>query len=191
MFLILHGWQNERPDGHWQRWLASALTERGHEVVYPQLPSPHLPVLSDWLSAIADAAGSPEPGVERVVIAHSLSCAAWIHLAERGAAGLPVDRLLFVAPPGPKFLQDTPELRGFAFADGAHRAVASTSLAQPRLVCTSDDPYCDPPADVVYDKVFDTDVPPDAVGHFDMDAGYGEWTSILKWCEDGTTRIGS
>lgn len=31
-FLILHGWQNHRPEGHWQRGLADALAARGHHV---------------------------------------------------------------------------------------------------------------------------------------------------------------
>ena len=37
-YLILHGWQNHRPEGHWQRWLAGELEARGHVVRYPQLP---------------------------------------------------------------------------------------------------------------------------------------------------------
>ncbi|MGH1550815.1 hypothetical protein ACRAWB_17190 [Leifsonia poae] len=37
-FLILHGWDNFRPPGHWQRELATALEQRDERVVYPQLP---------------------------------------------------------------------------------------------------------------------------------------------------------
>src|SRR5919108_130758 len=39
-YLILHGWQNHRPEDHWQHWLADRLTEPRHQVVYPQLPDP-------------------------------------------------------------------------------------------------------------------------------------------------------
>lgn len=49
-FLILHGWQNHRPEGHWQHWLAARLTDLGHEVVYPQLPDPDNPELDVWLA---------------------------------------------------------------------------------------------------------------------------------------------
>jgi predicted alpha/beta hydrolase family esterase len=39
-FLVLHGWPNRRPDGHWQRWLADRLAEDEAQVLYPQLPHP-------------------------------------------------------------------------------------------------------------------------------------------------------
>lgn len=186
-FLILHGWQNERPVGHWERWLAERLAERGYEVVYPQLPNPGRPALKEWLEVI-EAALDRDAGTEQVVIAHSLSCAAWIHLAEFGGVRLPVDRLALVAPPSPKFLAETPELREFQFTDGAHRAVRATSVVAPRLVCSENDPCCDPPATVLYGDEFDVDVIPDA-GHLDMVAGYGRWWSALHWCEDGLQRF--
>jgi len=188
-FLLLHGWQNERPEGHWQRWLAGELTGRGHDVRHPQLPNPHHPVLADWLTAIESELAAGGPGAEPVVIAHSLACAAWIHLAVQGRARPAVDRLLFVAPPSPKFLQETPELHEFQLADGAHLAVARTSRVAPRLVCAENDPYCSPAADVIYDGVFDVDLVPGA-GHFDLTAGYGRWFSALDWCENEAVRIG-
>lgn len=186
-FLILHGWQNLRPVGHWQRWLADQLAARGHEVHYPQLPDPDNPSLKAWMAAI-ESALAREPGTEQVVVAHSLACAAWIHLADRGSVRLPVDRILLVAPPGPKYLADTEELREFRFADGAHLAVAHSSSAVPRLACGDNDPYCSPPADIVYDKGFDVDLLR-GVGHLDMVAGYGRWWSALRWCEDQNYRL--
>ena len=39
-FLVLHGWQNRRPAGHWQWQLTEALRSAGEQVLYPQLPSP-------------------------------------------------------------------------------------------------------------------------------------------------------
>ena len=186
-FLILHGWQNERPVGHWERWLAERLAERGHEVAYPQLPNPHRPALKEWLEVI-EASLDSAPGTEQVVIAHSLGCAAWIHLAEIGGVRLPVDRLVLVAPPSPECLAGTPELREFQFTAGAHRVVRATSIGTPRLVCSENDPYCDPPASVLYGDEFDVDLIPGA-GHLDMVAGYGRWRSALRWCEDDTQRF--
>jgi len=186
-FVILHGWQNEHPEGHWERLLAERLTERGHDVCYPQFSDPDHPVLATWLKEI-EASIEPDPGVEQVVIAHSLACAAWIHLADRNCDRLPVDRLVFVAPPSPKMLSETPELRGFQFPDGGHLVVPRTSIAPPRLVCSDNDPYCDPPADFLYGDAFDVDAPP-GCGHFDLDAQYGSWPSMLAWCEDPETRI--
>jgi len=187
-FLILHGWQNRRPKGHWQFELAAALTQRGHEVSYPPLPNPDLPDLKKWVGAI-DAELMSEPGVEQVVIAHSLACIAWIHLpGMTSGLHLPVDRLLFVAPPSPGFLAETPELRDFQYAEGAQRLVAETSRTMPRLACAEGDPYCDPPAYENYDVGFDVDVVAGA-GHFDTVADYGEWDSVLRWCEDPKVRL--
>jgi len=44
-------------------------------------------------------------------------------------------------------LSETPELRGFQFPDGGHLVVPRTSIAPPRLVCSDNDPYCDPKPD--------------------------------------------
>jgi len=66
--------------------------------------------------------------------------------------------------------------------------VPRTSIAPPRLVCSDNDPYCDPPADFLYGDAFDVDAPP-GCGHFDLDAHYGSWPSMLAWCEDPETRI--
>ncbi|GAA2478084.1 hypothetical protein GCM10010435_05060 [Winogradskya consettensis] len=183
----MHGGQNQRPIKHWQYLLAQELTRRGHPVRYPQLPESDAPVLKDWLTAIenelAGAAGS-----ELVVIAHSLSCAAWLHLSRRGSVHLPVARLLFVAPPSPEYLAGEPIFAEFVPPPGAHHDVTATSVAQPRLVCTTDDPVCRPSADVVYPGVFSTDHIPGG-GHLDLAAGYGRWPSMVEWCDNPGVRL--
>jgi uncharacterized protein len=184
-FLILHGWQNRRPVGHWQHWLAGQLAARGHDVAYPQLPAPDEPSLKDWLAAIERELADAGPGC--VVLAHSLSCVAWIHLADQGSVHLPVSRLLLVAPPSPGYLAGVRELREFQFGAAAPRASACSSRRAPRLAYADNDPYCTPPAGAIYDG-FDLDEVPGA-GHLDMVAGYGRWLSALRWCEDPDTRL--
>ena len=44
-FLVLHGYTNRRPEGHWQRRLTVALRDAGEQVVYPALPDPDAPRL--------------------------------------------------------------------------------------------------------------------------------------------------
>ncbi|MBM2615859.1 alpha/beta hydrolase [Actinoplanes sp. LDG1-06] len=188
-FLILHGWQNRQPEEHWQHRLCKRLTERGHDVSYPALPEPDFPALKEWTGAIEEELVRGR-GDELVVIAHSLACIAWIHLPQLARRfHPPVSRLLFVAPPSPAFLAKTPELREFQFAEGADRLVKDTTVAPPRLACSTGDPYCEPPANQLYDAVFDVDLI-DGAGHFDLEgAGYGEWPSVLAWCENGTVRL--
>ncbi|MEU6877703.1 alpha/beta hydrolase [Streptomyces sp. NPDC046712] len=185
-FLLLHGFQNHRPPGHWHHWLAGRLAERGHEVRYPQLPEPDAPVLEDWLAALRVQLDPPRSG-EFVVVAHSLSVLLWLHAAARTPDGLPVDRVLLVAPPSPAVTASIPEIA--AFAEGLD--LAAVRLKAPaRLVYAAGDPYCPEGADVHYGTPLglDTDVVPGGA-HLTPDSGYGEWPSVLQWCEDPETRL--
>jgi predicted alpha/beta hydrolase family esterase len=186
-YLILHGWQNRRPPKHWQYRLAGHLTALGHEVHYPQLPSPDRPVVKEWLAAIEEQLAQTVPG-ELTVICHSLACLAWMHLSDQGSGHLPVRRLLFVAPPSPDVIAGIPELAGFQMPPSTHLAVASSVLTPPRLACAEDDAYCPERADRVYPGVFDVDVVENA-RHFDIPARYGEWESVLRWCGEPEIRL--
>jgi predicted alpha/beta hydrolase family esterase len=183
-FLLLHGWQNHRPPRHWQHWLATSLRAAGHEVHHPQLPDPDHPEPGAWTAAIR---GILERYPRRwTVICHSLSCVAWMHLSMQPMR--PVARLLFVAPPSISFLAETPELRAFVPPRDSFERLAGTSVAQPRLAYSDEDPYCDPPAPLIYPDTFDGDLIPGG-GHLDMVAGLGPWPELRDWCLDPGRRI--
>ena len=179
-FLILHGWQSHRPDGHWQRWLAESLAARGRVVRYPQLPEPDEPLLGDWISEIEKNLAEL-PTDNRTVICHSLSCVAWRHLAGTDSVYLPVHRLVFVAPPSPEFVARQPLLRSFVGMPSPGHT--TTSVGAPRLVCSDNDPYCPSVDYAEYARTFEIDTLA-GEGHFDLDAGYGDWPALLDWCED-------
>lgn len=112
-FLLLHGWQNRRPPGHWHRLLADALLAEGHQVLYPQLPEPDEPVLDDWLLDLRRSLAA-QRGDERVLICHSLSVLLWWQAAA-GLGPLQPDRVLLVAPPSPDLMrQQLPTVAAFA-----------------------------------------------------------------------------
>ncbi|MEW2162024.1 alpha/beta hydrolase [Streptomyces sp. NPDC007084] len=185
-FLILHGWQNRRPAGHWQHWLAGRLAERGQHVVYPQLPDPDTPDPEVWLTEFARHLGELD-GTERVVLAHSASAVLWLHAAARALPGLDtVDRVLLVAPPSPAVLAGHPEIAAFTPAGLDLR----TLPAPTRLVAGDNDPYCPEGADTLYGTPLSlpTEILPGA-GHLDLNAGYGPWPSVLDWCFDGSARV--
>lgn len=59
--LILHGWQNHRPTGHWQHALAEDLRADGVDLRYPHQPDPDQPdpvVWRSWIEQEIDASGS-------------------------------------------------------------------------------------------------------------------------------------
>ncbi|MFJ9018524.1 alpha/beta hydrolase [Streptomyces sp. NPDC102259] len=192
-YLILHGWQNHRPEDHWQHWLADRLTELGHEVVYPQLPDPDDPDLEVWLTELAGHLDALAAGSERVVVAHSLSVLLWLHAVARDLPGLAgVDRVLLVAPPSQSVLARYPEVEGFRCAGTlfGRRLDGGTLAHATRLVAGDDDPYLPEGVQAAYGDALGlaAELLPGAA-HLDLDAGYGSWPSVLEWCLDGTTKL--
>ncbi|MEU8520346.1 alpha/beta hydrolase [Streptomyces sp. NPDC048577] len=185
-YLILHGYQNHRPAGHWQHWLAGQLAEHGHEVRYPQLPEPDAPVLEEWLAALREHLGRPAGGGRPVVLAHSLSVLLWLRAAALAPDAVDVERVLLVAPPSPTVTASIPEIA--AFADGLDLGVRLK--APTRLVYGDGDPYCPEGADGHYGVPLglDSDRVP-AGAHLNPDSGYGPWPAVLEWCEDPAVRL--
>jgi predicted alpha/beta hydrolase family esterase len=185
-FLLLHGWQNHRPKGHWQHWLADRLTERGHTVTYPQLPDADDPDLEVWLTELARHLAALG-GDERVVVAHSAAVLLWLHAVARGEVRPgAVDRVLLVSPPSPSVVAGYREIAAFAPPplDGL-RLPAPT-----RLVAGDDDPYCPEGAATLYGGPLGvaTDLLPGAA-HLDPAAGYGPWPAVRDWCLHATTPL--
>jgi len=199
-YLILHGFQNHRPPGHWQHWLAGELRARGHEVRYPQLPQPDAPRLEEWLAALEEHGKRPEQRSddgrtedgEFVVLAHSLSVLLWLRAVAAGRAP-DADRVLLVAPPSPQVTASIPEIA--AFADGLDLTRTGTDTrgagVPTRLVYGDGDPYCPEGADVHYGVPLGLDLDHVPGGrHLNPElGGYGPWPSVLEWCENPETRL--
>ncbi|MFJ9577902.1 RBBP9/YdeN family alpha/beta hydrolase [Streptomyces sp. NPDC101191] len=188
-FLILHGFQNHRPAGHWQHWLAGELRGRGHEVRYPQLPEPDAPVLADWLDALEKHGERPADGAEFVVLAHSLGVLLWLRAVAAGRAPA-AGRVLLVAPPSPPVTASIPEIARFADGLALTPPLTPAGRTPARLVFGDGDPYCPEGADVHYGTPLGLDM--DRVpggGHLNPDHGYGAWDSVLEWCENPATRV--
>jgi uncharacterized protein len=180
-FLLLHGWQNRRPAGHWQHWLADRLAGLGHQVAYPQLPDPDRPDLEQWLAELRGHLAAL-PGEDRTVVCHSLACLLWLHAAARQAPPVPVDRVLLVAPPSTSFVVQHPEIAAFA-APPVTVEHLSAAAGDSRIVAADNDLNCPEGADAQYGRPLRmrTDVIAGA-GHLNMEAGYGSWPSLLDWC---------
>lgn len=185
-FLILHGWDNFRPPGHWQRELATSLEQRGERVVYPQLPDAARPRLDAWRDAAGLALREAAEGGARVtVIAHSLGAALWLGArpadpAEEAA----VDRVLLAAPPSPGFLRENPEVAEFA------EPTLSRPAADTVIVASDADPCNQEGAEATHGRPLGIPVVTiPGGGHLTPASGYGEWPSMLEWCLDPSTAI--
>jgi uncharacterized protein len=187
-FLLLHGWENRRPREHWQHWLDGELAAAGAQVLYPQLPEPDEPVLDDWLLDLRRYVAAMR-GAEKVIVAHSLAVLLWWSAALSDAP-VAADRVLLVAPPSPAFLRQQ-SVAPFVPDDIEARPIDGRVLSTVRVVASDNDPYCPGGAAALYADVhgLDTDVVPGGA-HLNADAGYGPWPSLLRWCLDGSSRIG-
>jgi predicted alpha/beta hydrolase family esterase len=179
-FLILHGWENHRPEGHWQRWLHDELVARGEVVRYPQLPDADAPQRAAWLTALRAELAALEGEGPVTVICHSLACALWLHAAQADPA-LEVDRLMLVAPPAAAVLEAN-VVAEFAVRPAAGWRVGARSAV---LVASDADPFCPAGAGVEYGAL---GLPLHTVpggGHLALGDGYGAWPAALSWALDG------
>ena len=179
-YLILHGYENRRPDGHWQRWLVSELEGSGASVRYPQLPEPDEPVLDDWIAAIEAQLVGTDPA-SLTVVSHSLGCAAWLAFAARRAAAGRTDaaasRLLLVAPVSDPVLRGIPNVAGFALDGEAVHAAADEVI----VVAGDADPYCPEGAGRVFAEPLGAeDVTVPGGGHLTIDDGFGPFPLVLE-----------
>ena len=96
--------------------------------------------------------------------------------------------MLLVAPPSLDWLAEHPEVEGLSRGrvDPAALALAARST---RLVASDNDEYCPNGAPETFPELArDFDGLPGA-GHINVDAGYGDWPSVLSWCRDPATRL--
>ncbi len=108
--VLIHGWQG-RPGNHWKAWFKSKLEEKGIAVVEPSMPN-HSNKPGDWISALAEAVGTPDP--DTVLVGHSLGCPTIIGYLMRLKEGEKIAGAVLVAGFSSK-LPDYPPLDLFDF----------------------------------------------------------------------------
>ena len=189
--LIIHGWGNERPVGHWHRLLATQLRKQGHIVAYPQLPDTELPSLDKWLAVLKvelDMLRDAGDG-ELIVIAHSLGCLTWLHIAQSGILQEQASQVLLVAAADPDLCGEVPSFQ--LDLNSAQVKVAAHNAALATLFVGSDsDPW--QPRGVAETFAQPLDLPfvviPGA-GHFAVEEGWTPWTGAINWITDATADL--
>ncbi len=187
--LIIHGWTNRRPVGHWQRSLAANLRDQGHLVSYPQLPNPDQPILEEWLEVLAAELDQFDEVASRaseplIVLAHSLGCVAWMQLADRGLLKRPADRVLLVAPPEPAPISPVPTFV-MDLSDGRAERVVKGSAREVTLVGSDADVW--QPSGIqagVGDMIGLQAVVVHGAKHFSTLDGFTQWQGVIDWVND-------
>ena len=187
--LIIHGWTNRRPVGHWQRSLAATLRDQGHLVSYPQLPNPDQPLLDEWLEVLTAELDQFDEVASRaseplIVLAHSLGCVAWMQLADRGLLKQPADRVLLVAPPEPAPISPVPSFV-MDLSDGRAERVVKGSAREVTLVGSDADVW--QPSGIqagVGDIIGLEAVVVHGAKHFSTLDGFTQWQGVIYWVND-------
>ena len=182
MIVFVYGYEGSG-EGHWQRWAATALAERGVAVAFPELSDPATPQKDVWvaeLRTVVDAAA--RRGDPVTFLCHSLGCWAVDHLlTEHGTAG--VRGALLVAPPSPFLVFEPVD----SFLPPPRRADVGAPLASRTLLVGSDnDDYAS--AEELEDVARRIGVPSrilPGAGHINIAAGYGPWPFVLDWLAAG------
>ncbi|HEX5406518.1 MAG TPA: alpha/beta hydrolase [Pseudonocardiaceae bacterium] len=181
--LLAHAYAGDTAQ-HWQSWLAGRLAHLGVQVDLLTFTDPDKPELDFWLAELHEHLDAAPADAERVVLAHAVGAALWLHhAAARPAPARRVDRVLLVAPPGAQWHEAN--VREFEPAPidpaGIRRAAAYT-----RLVTSNDDPTR-PVHDaglLAAELDIDWDVIPDG-GQLNAESGYGRWPAVLEWVRTG------
>lgn len=93
--VLVHGY-NASPEHNFWPWLQKELTDRGHEVIAPQMPNPSEPNCQEWVDAID--ASIKYPAGDTVFIAHSLGCVALLHYLEQADMSGTPKSVILVSP---------------------------------------------------------------------------------------------
>jgi predicted alpha/beta hydrolase family esterase len=188
--LFLHGWTNRRPEGHWMRLAASALRSQGHQVWYPQFPSPETPDPVQWQELLRQESDMmDEIEGEKICVAHSLGTTNWLVGALNDIFAKPFDRVLFVAPPDPQMTAEAEGISGEPLdLENQRLKEQAAKWARELTVIASDDDKWLPRGIEIYKPALGIEpvIFPGA-GHFSLDDGFGKWAGIIKWVDTNTS----
>ena len=182
--LLIHGWTNRRPEGHWLRRLAGAMRNRGDLVQYPQLPDTDFPTLDAWCEVLnTELELLRESGEgETIVVAHSLGCVTWLHLCQQGLVPSPIDRVLLVAPAAPERITELPS---FAIDVASARGSLFSASGHVTVVASDADPYLPRGVQETYgDPLGINAVIIPGAAHLALGDGWGPWRGVIDWVAD-------
>jgi len=190
-YLIVHGLENVRPQGHWHRILTAELRALGHTVVYPQLPQPNSPVLDEWLEVLkVELELLSESGFSEVhVVAHSLGCVTWLHLIDQLELEIKIGKLLFVAPADPALLIAAPTFQSLVLNSELSMKLHN-SCSDITLIASELDPWLPRGVEETFSIPLSLEtIIFDGAGHISTSDGFGSWPGVLNWLLDPTSDI--
>ena len=196
--VIGHGYTNTRPEGHWLRNLATVSRSAGHQVFYPQFPSPEAPKVQEWQDLlVAETALAHEItkhtqeslSDELIFVGHSLGSVNWILAAGRQVLPARFDRVLLVAPADPKLLERIPGYE-LDLDDPNFRANVVEATESLTLLGSDSDPWSPRGIQATFADLLGLEAKIfEGAKHFSKDDGFGPWQGIIDWIADPTADL--
>lgn len=170
------------------RITASKLREQGHQVWYPQFPSPDTPNPNEWQELLRQESNMMDeiPRGEKIAIAHSLGTINWLYGAASNRFTKPFDRVLLVAVPDPVMTIQAEGISGapFDFMQEGLSEVVSNWAVSCKAVASDNDKW-QPNGISFYENLRVPTTVIQGAGHFSLDDGWGRWPGLEKWVLSG------
>lgn len=93
--ILIHGWGGN-PDEAWMPHLKRILTERGYEVIAPQMPNSDTPTIESWVPKVTELIGTPDS--ETHFVGHSVGCQTIMRAIANLPEGSRVGHVVLIAP---------------------------------------------------------------------------------------------
>jgi predicted alpha/beta hydrolase family esterase len=172
------------------RLTAASLRNQGHQVWYPQFPSPETPDPKEWQDLLRQESNMmDEVEGEKICIAHSLGTTNWLIGALNNIYQEPFDRVLLVAPPDPEMTAQAEGIHGepIDLSDPSLETQAK-KWAKSLTVMASDNDQWLPRGVGIYAAPLGLEpLVLEGAGHFSLDDGWGIWNGILNWVRSGNS----
>ena len=169
------------------RLTAASLRNQGHQVWYPQFPSPETPDPKEWQDLLRQESNMmDEVEGEKICVAHSLGTTNWLLGALNDIYRKPFDKVFLVAPPDPEMTSAAEGITGDPLdLHNPDLAPKANKWARELQIIASDSDKWLPRGVGIYGAALGVNpiIIPGA-GHFSLDDGWGKWEDLERWiCE--------
>lgn len=170
------------------RLTAAELRSQGHQVWYPQFPSPDRPDPKEWQELLRQESNMMDEvqGGEKICIAHSLGTINWLYGALGDIFLKAFDRVMLVAPPDPQMTSQADGIQGEPLdLTNPLLAPQTKKWAKELTVIASDNDRWLPRGIDIYSSALQIEpIVLSGAGHFSLDDGWGRWPELLSWVTD-------
>jgi predicted alpha/beta hydrolase family esterase len=168
------------------RLTAASLRNQGHQVWYPQFPSPETPDPKEWQDLLRQESNMmDEVEGEKICIAHSLGTTNWLIGALNDIYQKPFDRVLLVAPPDPQMTSQAEGIKGepLDLSNPSLETQAKKWARELLVIASENDKWLPRGIEIYRDALQLQPLILSGAGHFSLDDGWGEWPSLFRWIE--------